>query len=145
MEEMKMLYPVYVCKEAGSAYGATVPDMPGVNTAADNLEDLPAMVQEAAELMFEGEPEGPKAPTDIERWASDKNYAGGFWMLFDVDLSKLSTKAIRLNISLPENLVHRIDAVARKRHLSRSAFLASLAQTEVQRMSELEIWERSGQ
>jgi predicted RNase H-like HicB family nuclease len=134
MEEMKMLYPVYVCKEAGSAYGATVPDMPGVNTAADELEDLPAMVQEAAELMFDGESEGPKAPSAIEQWANDENYTGGFWMLLDIDLSKLSTKAVRLNISLPENLVHRIDVVAKKRHLSRSAFLASLAQMELQRI-----------
>jgi len=56
---------------------------------------------------------------------------GGFWMMVDIDLSKVSTKAVRLNISLPEDLVHRIDAVAKTQHLSRSAFLAKAAEREM--------------
>jgi len=36
-----------------------------------------------------------------------------------------------LNISLPENLVQRIDAAARQRGQSRSAFLATAAEHEM--------------
>lgn len=52
-------------------------------------------------------------------------------MTVDIDLPKVSTKAVRLNISLPENLVHRIDEEAKARHLSRSAFLAMAAEREM--------------
>lgn len=52
-------------------------------------------------------------------------------MMVDIDLSKVNNKAIRLNISLPESLVHRIDAVAKAQHLSRSAFLAKTAEREM--------------
>lgn len=128
-----MYYPVYVHKDSQSAYGATVPDMPGVFSAADALEDLPAMVQEAVEAMYDGEAEGPAPASTIDRWKDHPDYEGGFWLLVDVDLSRLSTKAVRLNISLPENLLHRIDNAAKARHLSRSGFLAMAAEHEMSR------------
>lgn len=52
-------------------------------------------------------------------------------MMVDIDLSKISNKAIRLNISLPGSLVHRIDAVTKAQPLSRSAFLAKAAEREM--------------
>ena len=42
-----MLYPVYVHKDEGSAYGLTFPDFPGCFSAADDLADLPGIDQEA--------------------------------------------------------------------------------------------------
>jgi len=52
-------------------------------------------------------------------------------MLVDVDLSRLSTRAVRLNISLPEYLVGRIDQAAASRRMSRSAYLALPAEHEL--------------
>jgi metal-responsive CopG/Arc/MetJ family transcriptional regulator len=49
-------------------------------------------------------------------------------MLFDIDLSGIQPKAVRVNVSLPESLVRRIDDYARARHLSRSGFLAQAAE-----------------
>lgn len=126
-----MLYPVYVHKDPDSAYGAIVPDLPGLHSAADDLDDLPRMVQEAAELLFEGEKDGPAPPTSIEQWRADPDYTDGFWMLIDIDLSKINTRAVRLNISLPENLVGKIDSAAAARRMSRSAFLALAAEHEI--------------
>jgi hypothetical protein len=40
----------------------------------------------------------------------------------------LSTGAVRLNISLAESLVHRIDAYVAEHHMNRSAFLAMAAE-----------------
>lgn len=121
-----MLYPLYVCKDAGSAYGASFPDMPGVHTAADDLHDLNQMAQEAVETMYEGEESIPAASA-IEQWTGDPHYARGFWMLVDIDLSRVMTKPVRLNISLPASLLRDIDAFARSRHLTRSGFLAQAA------------------
>lgn len=68
--------------------------------------------------MYEGEINIPAA-SDIGKWTSDPDYAGGFWMLVDIDLSKVSTKQVRLNISLPESLLRDIDRHAKSRHLTR--------------------------
>lgn len=127
-----MLYPLYVHKEKGSAYGATFPDFPGCHTAAATLQRLPSAAQEAVEAHFFGETEPIPHPSAPDAWMRAKQFQGGFWMLVDIDLSKVNAKAVRLNISLPENLVHRIDATAKARRLSRSAFLALAAEHEMQ-------------
>jgi len=126
-----MLYPVYVHKDDGCAWGAVVPDMPGVITAADTLDELPAMVQEAVELMYEEAPDSVPAASSLERWQHDADFQGGVWMLLDIDLSQVKVPSVRLNISLPEPLLQRIDAAAQQRGQSRSAFLAQAALHEV--------------
>lgn len=49
----------------------------------------------------------------------------------DIDLTKVRAKAVRLNISLNESLVQRIDAAAKARGQTRSAFLATAAKHEM--------------
>lgn len=126
-----MLYPIHVHKEEHSAYGASFPDFPGCFAAADELQDLPKAAQEAFEAHFFGDSSSIPAPTTPESWSWHDDYKDGFWMMVDIDLSKVNNKAILLNISLPESLVHRIDAVAKAQHLSRSAFLAKTAEREM--------------
>lgn len=127
-----MLYPMYVHHEAGSAYGATFPDFPGCFAAADEIQDLTKAAQEAAEAHFGADSDPIPAPTAPDAWTNDEDYQGGFWMMVDIDLSKVRSKAMRLNITLPERLVHSIDAYAASHHLSRSAFLASAAERAMQ-------------
>jgi predicted RNase H-like HicB family nuclease len=122
-----MLYPVYVHKDPDSAYGMTFPDFPGCFSAADDLGKVPRLAQEAVEVHFEGEDLEIPAPTPIEKFAADPSYEGGFWLLLDVDLSKVITKSVRLNISLPANLVRQIDHYAAEHHMTRSGFLAKAA------------------
>lgn len=128
-----MLYPVYVHQDGDSAYGAIVPDMPGVHSAVDALEDLPAALQEAVELMYEGETQPPPQANIVDKYRRKREFKDGFWMLVDIDLTKINTRAVRLNISLPENLVGKIDAEAASRHMSRSAFLALAAEHELKK------------
>lgn len=105
--------------------------MPGVHSAADKLEDLPAALQEAVELMYEGEALMPPRPNLVDKYPRQREFKSGFWMLVDIDLLKINTRAVRLNISLPENLVGKIDAAAASRRMSRSAFLALAAEHEL--------------
>jgi predicted RNase H-like HicB family nuclease len=124
-----MLYPVYVhVGDATHAHGVTFPDFPGCFAAADEWEGLPAAIQEAVEAHFHDEPEAVPPPTSLERLARDPQYEGGVWLLAEVDLSRIDTKPVRLNISLPANLVQRIDAWADAHHMTRSGFLAKAAQ-----------------
>jgi len=126
-----MFYPLYVQHDAGSAWSGEFPDMPGCFTAADELKDLPLMAQEAvcAHYGFDNGPL-PEASTP-EQWFNHPDYQGGFWLMVDIDLSRVrAPRSVRLNISLPEPLVERIDNFAKQRGQSRSAFLASAA-TEI--------------
>lgn len=126
-----MLYPAYIHKDEHSAYGVSFPDFPGCFSGADELADLPRLAQEAVELHFEGEELPIPKPSAPEAWAGDERFEGGYWMLVDIDLSKVNSKAVRLNISMPERLVVQIDAAAKARRLTRSAFLAKAAEREM--------------
>jgi predicted RNase H-like HicB family nuclease len=123
-----MLYPVYVHKDSESAYGVTFPDFPGCFSASDDLEELPRLAQEAVEVHFEGEDVEIPSPTALEKLAADPAYEGGIWLLIEIDLAKVNTKSLRLNISLPANLVGEIDRYAAEHHMTRSGFLAKAAQ-----------------
>jgi predicted RNase H-like HicB family nuclease len=122
-----MFYPAYIHKDSGSAWCVSFPDFPGCYSAADTLEDLPRMAQEAVEVHFHDETFPVPAPSAPEQWANDERFRDGYWMLINIDVSKIRSKAVRVNITLPESLVHDIDAFAKSHHLSRSSFLAQAA------------------
>ena len=124
-----MLYPVYVhTGDAQHAHGVSFPDFPGCFAAADTWEGLPAAIQEAVQAHFHGEPEAMPAPTPLEVLAADSRFEGGLWLLAEVDLGRIDTRPVRLNVSLPANLLQRIDAWATEHHMTRSGFLAQAAQ-----------------
>ena len=77
-------------------------------------------------------PTSPKT-SPVEAFLGAPEYEGGFWMFLDVDLPLVSTKSIRLNISLPAHLVSRIDRYAAEHRESRSGFLARAAVEEMRR------------
>lgn len=123
-----MLYPVYVhLGDERHAHGVTIPDFPGCFTAADDWQDLPKNVQDAIELWCEGQELDLPKPTPLDKLAMDIHYQGGAWLLIDVDTSKLETKSVRLNISLPQGLVTKIDDYAKAHGATRSGFLAQAA------------------
>jgi predicted RNase H-like HicB family nuclease len=128
-----MLYPAYIHSgDENHAFGIQFPDFPGCFSAADNEQDITTSAQEAVEAHFsDGEP--VPQPSAVGVLMKEPEYQGGFWMLIDIDLSRVNMKAVRLNISLPERLVQQIDAFARARRLSRSAFLALAAEHEMTR------------
>jgi len=129
-----MLYPVYIYPgDDTHAHGVVIPDFPGCFSAADTWEELPAMIQEAAECHYGLGDEDVPLPSRLEDVMPHPDYQdGGVWMLADIDLSVISTRAVRVNISLPEALVKTIDDEARARSMSRSGFLAYAARKAMQ-------------
>jgi predicted RNase H-like HicB family nuclease len=124
-----MLYPVYVhVGNSEQAHGVVFPDFPGCFSAADDWAALPCAIQEAVEAHFHGEPETVPPATPLEQLANHPDYQGGIWMLAEIDLTRIDTKPVRLNISLPAHLVQQIDDYASAHHLTRSGFLAKAAQ-----------------
>ena len=98
-----MLYPAFV--ELGDethAYGVVLPDFPGCFSAADEAKDLPAMVQEAVEVHLQGMDGKLPQPSRIKdlRHLPDYDY-DGVWMLFDIDESRISSRARRFMTTSP--------------------------------------------
>ncbi|MCB1919744.1 MAG: type II toxin-antitoxin system HicB family antitoxin [Candidatus Competibacteraceae bacterium] len=129
-----MLYPVYVhLGDETHAHGVTIPDFPGCFSAADRWEDLPANIQEAIEVWCEDENIALPTPTSLESLIKQPDYQDGVWMLIDIDLARLPTRPVPVDVSLPEGLVQRMDDYIASRHLTRSSFLARAALREMQR------------
>lgn len=122
-----MLYPVYVHKDEDSAFGATIPDFPGCFSAADNWEDLTTSIQEAVEVYCDGEDFAIPEPSSPDDYEGNPDFKGGTWVFVDIDTDSLNTKAVRLNISLPLNLVRKVDAHVKTLGTDRSKFLADAA------------------
>lgn len=120
------MFPVVIHKDAESCYSVTIPDMPGCFSAGESLQEAVGNIQQAAECHYFEEPDLP-VPSDLERWLKDPDYRDGIWVLVDVDLSRLLVKAKRVNITLPENLLSRIDRYVSAHHLTRSGLLAQAA------------------
>lgn len=122
-----MKYPIVIHKDPDSDYSVTIPDLPGCFSAGATIEEAIAMAQEAAECHIEGmllDLETIPAPRDIEAHRNNTGYEGGIWALVDVDISKLSLKSRRINISMPEKLIVTVDRYAKKFGASRSALLS---------------------
>ena len=129
-----MLFPVVVHKDENSDYGVTIPDMPGCFTAGTTLDEAINNIQEAAECHYLDESELPVA-SSLERFVNDSEYAGGIWVMVNIDLAKLKVKAKRVNITMPENLLNEIDRYADKYHMTRSGLLAQAAGEYIHRKS----------
>jgi predicted RNase H-like HicB family nuclease len=130
-KENAMEFPIAVHKDDGSVYGVTVPDIPGVHSWGDTIDDAVRNAREAIighvmTLVELGEDVGFNCST-IEELVTRPEFAGAVWALVDVDLSRLDAKPERINISLPRFVLRKIDAYVATRHETRSGFIARVA------------------
>lgn len=129
--EETMKYPVIVHKDEHSAYGVSVPDIPGCFSAGDTFDEALESTTEAiiGHLTVLAEMgELAPLPTSIETHLSNPDFAGGTWALADVDVSAFSGKSEKVTITLPSLVLKKIDdAVKAGKGKNRSAFLAELA------------------
>ncbi|MFT4923946.1 MAG: putative RNase H-like HicB family nuclease [Phenylobacterium sp.] len=122
-----MKYPIVIHKDPDSDYGVTVPDVAGCFTAGTSMEEAIEMAREALECHIEGLlMDNEPIPTSslIEQHQSNGEFDNGIWAIVEIDLSKLSVKSRRVNITVPELLLNTIDQYARKHGESRSGLLA---------------------
>jgi predicted RNase H-like HicB family nuclease len=112
-------------KDADSDFGVDFPDFPGCVSAGATLDGARRMAQEALELHVRGmleDGEELPAPSSLEVVMADPEKADA--VAFLVTLPEPADRTVRVNITLPERLLRRIDERAR----NRSAFLARAAE-----------------
>jgi len=125
-----MRYPVIIHKDRGSDYGVTVPDLPGCFSAGETLEEALGNAEEAILTHVEGlllDDDTVPSPTDVETLRRKLKRKNVVWGIVSVDLSKLSERAKRINITIPDRLLSKIDSFAESEGESRSGLLASAA------------------
>ncbi|KKX30232.1 type II toxin-antitoxin system HicB family antitoxin [Rhizobium sp. LC145] len=123
-------------KDADSDFGVSFPDFPGVVTAGSSLDEARRMAEEALAFHVEGMIEDGEAipeASSLEGVMADALNREAVAIL--VTLKTPTSKAVRINVTLPEDILERIDAYASERGLSRSGFLARAARHEIERDS----------
>src|SRR3982751_6343458 len=91
-------------KDAGSDFGVSFPDFPGVVTAGTSLDDARAMAEEALAFHLEGLVENGEAipeSSSLEDVMSDKDNLNRVAVL--VALKAEAKKVVRVNVPIPED------------------------------------------
>ena len=109
------------------AFSVIVPDLPGCFSAGNTLDEAIDNAKEAIELWLETViDDGGAIPElrSIGEHQSNPEFLGWIWAVVSIDLSELSDKVERVNITLPARVLRRIDAAAKAAGESRSGFIA---------------------
>ena len=125
-----MRYPVVIHKDPESDYGVTVPDLPGCFSAGATMEEALQVAVEAIETHLEGmllDGEAIPSPQSIDAHQTNPDFSNGIWALVSVDITKLSGKTRRVNVTLPERVLNVMDKYATDHGETRSGLIAQAA------------------
>lgn len=126
-----MLFPVAInVTEIGVPYKAIIPDVADCLAYGASIEE--AIESAKTEICIRltnianGKGKIP-TPSPIHNHLKNPQFATGFiWVMIDIDMSLSLGKPIKYNVSMSEQLTHRIDVAVKKNknYKCRSSFLA---------------------
>lgn len=117
-------YIALLRKDADSDFGVEFPDFPGCVTAGSTLDEARRMADEALRLHVDGMIEdGDALPAPATLDAIMQDPANAAAVAFLVDVPSEASRVVRVNITLPEELLQQIDKATK----NRSRFLAAAA------------------
>ena len=126
-------YIAIVHKDASSEYGVSFPDFPGCITTGKSIDELKDLSIEVLsghiKTMKEFEEQIPN-PSKLDDIIADPDYCDAIAFLV-VPIPDTKTKTVRVNITLPEDILNKIDVTAKQRGMSRSSFLSHAAQNSI--------------
>jgi predicted RNase H-like HicB family nuclease len=109
------------------------PDLPGCVTAGTSLDEARSFAEEALALHLSGmaaDGEAVPEPSSLEAIMNDPENRDSVAVL--VPVKSEAPRAVRVNITLPEDVLARIDAYAERSGMNRSGFLAYAAKREME-------------
>ena len=121
-------YIALIHKDAASDYGVSFPDLPGVISAGHTLDEARQMAAEALALHLEGMAEEGTPlpePSSLEAIMASEENRDGVAVL--IDPPPAEARSVRVNITLPADVLEQIDARAEREGFTRSGFLAMAA------------------
>jgi predicted RNase H-like HicB family nuclease len=115
-------------KDTDSDFGVSFPDFPGVVTAGASLDEARLLAEEALAFHVDGLIEDGEAipePSSLEEVMADKDNRSGVAIL--ITLRAETAKVVRVNVTIPEDVLGEIDRYAERHGYSRSGFLTAAA------------------
>jgi len=125
-------YIALIHKEKDSDFGVSFPDFPGLVSAGADLDEARAMAEEALSFHIDGmldDGETIPRPSSLEAIMQAPENKDSVAIL--ISLRTTSSKSVRVNITLPEDVLHEIDRFSEAHGLSRSGFLMRAAKREM--------------
>ena len=120
-----------VHKDPDSSYGIAFPDLPGCFSAGEDLTELERNAIEAIGLFLEGEDPAAHPARDLTAVRAGLDADDRDAMLMAVPFVRAGGRTVRVNFTVDAATLSAIDEAARRRNLSRSAFLVSAAHNEI--------------
>ncbi|TXN43351.1 type II toxin-antitoxin system HicB family antitoxin [Methylobacterium sp. WL7] len=130
-----MAHVVMLVHQEDGRFGASFPDFPGATTVAGDLDTLYRKAAEMLAFHVAGMAEDGEEAPRLRGLDELRGYPGfqedsGDAMIALVQV-ELPGRAVRVNISMEEGLLRRIDRAAEATGESRSAFLAQAAKARL--------------
>ena len=123
-----MDYIAYLHKDRNSDFGVSFPDFPGCITAGKTLDEAHRMAAEALALHIAGMVEDGDtipAPSALDALADDPARKDAVAFLVHVD--PYTDRTVRINITAREKQLERINQLASRAGMTRSAYMVHSA------------------
>src|SRR5437868_10274288 len=105
--------------------GVSFPDVPGVISAGRTLDEAREMAAEALALHLEGlaaDGEAAPEPSSLEKIMTDAQNREAVAVL--IAAAAAEVKSVRINVTMPADVLDQIDRYAEREGFTRSGFLA---------------------
>lgn len=124
-----MYYPACIQKVSLSEFQLSFPDLPGITKKGESVAELMTTIEQTIaehfSILAEYGEAIPNASTIDEAMATQHGI-GIIWTLIDFDITPYLGKSHKINVTLPELLIKKIDDRVKKseHYSSRSGFIA---------------------
>lgn len=124
-----------VHKEKNTDFGVCFPDFPGCITTGETMDLAKDMAKEALDFHIRGmQEDGDEIPdpSKLEDIMAQDDFSDAIaFLVIPVDVQR--KKAVRINITVPEEILAQIDAAAREKGYSRSSLMTQAARKAIQK------------
>jgi predicted RNase H-like HicB family nuclease len=124
-KEQVMQYPLYVHRNGNTGFRASFPDFPTADASGDSFNELTHNAQATVAAMYDRSEQLIPAPTcsTSELQALQMDDGNGIWVFVDIDLARVTSKSVGIQVHLLESLLQLVDARSKERRMTRSAFV----------------------
>jgi predicted RNase H-like HicB family nuclease len=130
-----MQYPYYVHRDGAAIYRSSFADFPDADATGESIAQLAHNAQERLRLLYDDGDQLLPPPTSDTALLKmlEMDDGSGIWMFLEIDPIPRTPKSVDLRLNVPASFLMQVDETAKKRGLTRTAFLTLAARHELDR------------